>query len=64
MKKLVGCFLLAVVLFFNPLRVLRADEGVMLAKMSEISEGQKKILEMLEQIKSELQIVKIRASNR
>ena len=47
---------------FGSARHLYADDGAVFAKLTEIGKNQEKILQSLEEIKSELAIVKVRAT--
>ena len=62
MKKITWSVLLFVLLSADP-RVPAFAEEVSQATIKEISEKQDRILQMLDEIKSELNVVKIRASN-
>ena len=56
---LVGAFV-----FFQP-GIVRADEaGDVGARMSKIEQNQERILQVLDEIKNELQIVKVRVTSR
>ena len=61
MKKNISVALLSAVFFFVPLAVSHAEDGGN-QKLNEILQNQKLIMEALEQIKSELQIIKVRAT--
>ena len=65
MKKYFSLMLLAgAFLFFQP-GVVRADDlGDLSSRMSKIEANQEKILQSLEDIKNELQIVKVRVTSR
>ena len=66
MKKTAILTLLVSALSWVPLSDLRAEEvsGSVAQRLESIARDQKLILESLEQIKSELQIIKVRATNR
>ena len=71
MKKYFAAVLLAGFIFWAPLTVSRADDassGVssteVLKKLDEVTQNQTKILQSLEEVKSELQAVKVRVTSR
>ncbi len=63
MKKILSTMLVAAALFLAAPSV-RADEGEVLAKLNKLQDNQEKMLQMLEELKNEVQIVKVRATSR
>ena len=67
MKKILIASLLFAVITSPLTAVSRADDSSsdeILRKLNEISETQKQLMESLEQVKAELQIVKVRVTSR
>ena len=64
MKKYAFAVLLLTLLSWLPAPTCFAEDASVLKRLDEISQNQKQILEALEQVKSELQIVKVRITSR
>ena len=65
MKKITVSVLFLAVLFFVPLAITHADDAISgdaSQKLNQVLENQKQIMDSLEQIKGELQIIKVRAT--
>ena len=67
MKKALTWALVTGFIVFVPAIISRADDassGEVLKKLNEVTKNQEKILQSLEEVKSELQVVKVRVSSR
>ena len=62
MKRILFVLSLLGVIFLTTLPSVRADEAELVSKLDKLKENQEQILKELDEIKAELQIVKIRAS--
>ncbi len=64
MKHLCLCLVSIVFLLVFSKSLALADDGVNSQKLDQVLQNQKEILQKLDEVKAELQIVKIRATNK
>ena len=62
MKQFISIFILTGIFFVTIQPLARADEATVLSELEKLKNGQTQILQELDEIKAELQVVKVRAS--